>query len=236
VSAAHKCSLKCLLSVTFSWVTHAHYWGPNTIVTGSTDRSIALWDPRVRRSPLFILRYHYSPVSDLLVGSRTDPLMISAGGDGTIATWDFRTLSGSNSKDPAPAGESSCPEKAAETEKKQVKAIRTPVATMKHAAESKGVRQSSAVMLSRGVTHTNTVLSTGVDAIVREWDVASGRLVGQDATKHCEGVSGFITFSDVQNALGTSSAEPAGEGSSKHGGIITSSWDGTVRMRKFVRK
>lgn len=219
-----------------SWVTHAHYWGPNTIVTGSTDRSIALWDPRVRRSPLFILRYHYSPVSDLLVGSRTDPLMVSAGGDGTIATWDFRTLSGSTGKAPEPVEESSTPGKAAGTEEKLAKAIRTPVATMKHAAEGKGIRQSAAVMLSRGVTHTNTVLSTGVDAIVREWDISSGQLVGQDATKHCEGVSSFTTFSDAQNALGTSAAEPGGEGTSKHGGIITSSWDGSVRMRKFVRK
>lgn len=220
-------------------MTHAHYWGPNTVVTGSTDRSIALWDPRVRRSPLFVLRYHHSPVSDLLVGSRTDPLMISAGGDGTIATWDFRTLSGSNAKDTEPAAEEkSSPESDAnETKKEKVtKAFRTPVATMKHAAEGKGVRQSAPVMLARGVTHANTVLSTGVDAIVREWDVASGQLAAQDATKHCEGVSSFTTFSDVQHSLGASSGESGGNGSCKQGGIITSSWDGTVRMRKFVRK
>lgn len=162
--------------------------------------------------------------------------MISAGADGTIATWDFRTLSGSNAKASQPAEEASSPENAGETNENQVKAIRTPVATMKHASEGKGVRQSAPVLLSRGVTHSNTVLSTGVDAIVREWDISSGRLIGQDATKHCEGVSAFTTFSDIQNTLGTSSAEQANEGSAKCGGIITSSWDGTVRVRKFVRK
>ena len=225
-----------LYILSLSWVTHAHYWGPNTVVTGSTDRSIALWDPRVRRSPLFILRYHYSPVSDLLVGSRTDPLMISAAGDGTIATWDFRTLSGSNSKAPAAIEVSSSPGKVAGMEDKHAKAIRTPIAKMKHAAEGKVFQQSGPVVLARGIAQKHTVLSTGIDAIVREWDIASGRLVGQEVTKHCDAVSSFATFSDLQNALGASSVEACGEGSSKLGGIITGSWDGTVRMRKFVRK
>ena len=40
----------------------------------------------------FILRHHYAPVSDLLVGSRTDPMAISAGSDGTVVAWDFRFL------------------------------------------------------------------------------------------------------------------------------------------------
>ena len=163
--------------------------------------------------------------------------MISAGGDGTIATWDFRTLSGSNAKEAAPMDETPSTNETVESSKeKHVMAIRTPIATMKHAAESKRVRQSAAVMLSRGVTQPNTVLSTGVDAIVREWEIPTGKLVGQDSTKHCEGISGFTTFSDTQSSLSASSAEAGGEGTSKHGGIITSSWDGTVRMRKFVRK
>lgn len=224
-----------LLVVVFSWVTHAQYWGPNTIVTASTDRSIALWDPRVRRSPLFILRYHYSPVSDLLVGSRTDPLMVSAAADGTIATWDFRTLSGSNRSTEPTEENSSSPAKATEGGK-HAKAVRTPIATMKHCAEGRGVRESGSLILSRGVTHTNAVLSVGVDAIVREWDISSGRLLNQEATGQCDGVSSLATFSDAQNAMGTSAAESGSEGHSKVGGIITSSWDGTVRMRKFIRK
>lgn len=213
-------------------MTHTHYWGQHTVVTASTDRSIALWDPRVRRSPLFILRYHYSPVSDLLVGSRTDPLMVSAAGDGTIATWDFRALSGANKSTENPAEGSSSPVK---TEgEKRTRAVRTPLATMKHGAEGKGVRQSGSVMLARGVAHRNTVFSVGVDAIVREWDIPSGRPVSQEATGHCDGISGLATFSDAHNALGA--AEPGSEGNSNFGGIITSSWDGTIRMRKFVRK
>jgi WD40 repeat protein len=162
--------------------------------------------------------------------------MISAGGDGTIATWDFRTLSGSNAKEAAPMDETSSANKTFESKEQHVMAIRTPIATMTHAAESKRVCQSAAVMLSRGVTQPNTVLSTGVDAIVREWEISTGKLVAQDSTKHCDGISGFATFSDMQSSLSASSAEAGGEGISKYGGIITSSWDGTVRMRKFVRK
>lgn len=186
----------------------------------------------MRRSPLFILRHHYSPVSDLLVGSRTDPLMVSAAGDGTIATWDFRALSGSNKSTESPAEQSTSPVKI--EGERTIRAVRTPIATMKHATEGRGVRQSGPVMLARGVTQKNTVLSVGVDAILREWDIASGRPVSQETTGHCDGISGLTTFSDAQNALGA--AEPGGEGNSNFGGIITSSWDGTIRMRKFVRK
>ena len=162
--------------------------------------------------------------------------MVSAAGDGTVATWDFRSLSGSNNNAGAQASsEPSSPGKAAE-EERHTTAIRTPIATMNDCTEGKGVRQSGPVLLSRGVAQRNTFLSVGVDAVVKEWEIASGRLVNQQATGHCDTISSFATFSDAQNALGTSSAESSGEGSSTHGGMITSSWDGTLRMRKFIRK
>lgn len=214
-----------------SWVTHAHFWGPNTIVSASTDRSVALWDARVREAPLFVLRYHQSPISDILVGSRTDPLMVSAAGDGTIATWDFRTLSGSNEGQPSAAANTSG------HSTKKCTSVRVPAATMSHCAEGKDIRQSGPVLLSRGVTsRRQTVLSVGVDAAMREWDIASGRLLNCEATGHCDWISSFTTFSDSQNSLSASGVEPIGEEDPSVGGMITSSWDGTLRMRKFVRK
>eukprot|EP00540_Astrosyne_radiata_P009744 CAMPEP_0116869930 /NCGR_PEP_ID=MMETSP0418-20121206/28023_1 /TAXON_ID=1158023 /ORGANISM="Astrosyne radiata, Strain 13vi08-1A" /LENGTH=763 /DNA_ID=CAMNT_0004506061 /DNA_START=1 /DNA_END=2292 /DNA_ORIENTATION=+ len=227
---------KCLHSLSghLGWVTQTHYWGPNTIVSASTDRAIALWDARVRRSPLFVLRYHKSPISDLLVGSRTDPLMVSAGADGTIATWDFRTLSGGNAGEVAstPAASNASTE---EKEKIQCKAIRDPAATMTHCAEGKGVKQSGAVLLSRGPgKQQRTVLSVGVDAITREWDITTGRLVRSETTGHCDVVSCLHTFSDGN--LGASSGVEPNDGSSNFGGTITSSWDGTIRMRKLVQR
>jgi len=226
---------KCLHSLTghLGWVTHTRYWGPNTIVSASTDRAIALWDARARRTPLFVLRYHKSPISDLLVGSRTDPLMVSAGADGTVATWDFRMLSGANASDAQ-----ATPAKATETEEKKEprgKAIRNPAATMTHCAEGKGIKQSGPVLLSRGPgLQTRTVLSVGVDAVAREWDIATGQMKRSEPTGHCDVVSCMHTF--VDSSLTSSGVEPNDGSSSNFGGTITSSWDGTIRMRKLVRR
>merc|ERR1719291_896164 len=54
-------------------VTQTHFWGPNAIVSASSDRSIYLWDTRISSAPLFALRYHLSPISDLLLGNRSEP-------------------------------------------------------------------------------------------------------------------------------------------------------------------
>jgi WD40 repeat protein len=212
-----------------SWVTQGHYWGPNTIVSASTDRSIALWDARVRRSPLFILRYHKSPVSDLLVGSRTDPMMVSAASDGTVATWDFRTLSGSDSEAVKSAP---MPSSHPEGLTRKSNSVRTPASNMIPPGR-KGPRQSGTVLLARGPgRQRRTVLSVGIDAIVREWDISTGRAIRHDATNHVDVISCFHSFSD--NTL-TSGVDP-GDGASNFAGTITSSWDGTIRMRKLVKK
>jgi WD40 repeat protein len=81
-----------ILSGHFGWVTRVEYWGPNTIISASTDRSIGLWDVRVNNSPLFVLRHHCAPISDLLVEPHSDAVLISAAMDGGVAAWDFRNL------------------------------------------------------------------------------------------------------------------------------------------------
>ena len=214
-------------NVRLSWVTQSHFWGSNTVVSGSTDRSVALWDARVRRSPLFVLRYHKSPVSDLLVGSRTDPMMVTAAADGTVASWDFRTLSGSDSE----ASKSAPIASNSEGTAKKKNSVRTPSSMMSHPAH-KGIRHSGAVLLSRGPgRQRRTVLSVGVDAFIREWDISSGQSIRDDYSYHVDVVSCFYSFSDNSQASGV---DP-GDGASTFAGTITSSWDGTVRMRKLVK-
>jgi len=214
---------KCVnaLSGHLGWVTQAHYWGPHTIVSASTDRAIALWDARARNAPLFVLRHHHAPVSDLLVGSRTDPLMVSAACDGTVATWDFRTLSSDDTNVENIDG------------KKPSKVIRQPLATMQHSAEGKGVKCSGTVLLSRGTSvPKKSVISVGADAVVKEWDVATGKSLSKEHTGHCDVISSLTAFTDGQNAAMGSTDD----GTPSFGGTITSSWDGTVRMRSLVRK
>jgi len=220
---------KCLheLRGHLGWVTQSHYWGPNTVVSASSDRAIALWDARVRRSPLFILRYHKSPISDLLVGARTDPLMVSAAADGTVATWDFRTLSGKNSSVGSTRPVNSTENKA----EKKCRAIRTPSATIMHCAEGRGVKQSGEVLLSRCPSQQRrSFLSIGVDAVIREWDMITGLPIGHESTHHSDAVSSFYTF--LENSYGASVEDDL----SGLGGTLTSSWDGTIRMRKLVKK
>lgn len=231
---------KCLHALTghLGWVTHTHYWGPNTIVSASTDRAIALWDARVRRSPLFVLRYHQSPISDLLVGSRTDPLMVSAAADGTVATWDFRMLSGGdadkNNSTSLKSESASCNDDS-KAEGTQCKAVRDPPATMLHSTGDNRSKHSGAVLLSRGTGKAQrTVITVGSDAVSREWEIATGRLIREESTGHCDVVSSLQTFSD--GAMGISSGLEPTDGSFNFGGTITSSWDGTVRMKKLVKQ
>ena len=231
---------KCLHALTghLGWVTHTHYWGPNTIVSASSDRAIALWDARVRRSPLFVLRYHQSPISDLLVGSRTDPLMVSAAADGTVATWDFRKLSGGDvdkNNSSSLKSENSSGKDDAKPEGMQCKAIRDPPATMLHSTGDNRSKHSGAVLLSRGTGKAQrTVITVGSDAISREWEIATGRLIREESTGHCDVVSSLQTFSD--GTMGISSGLEPTDSSFNFGGTITSSWDGTVRMKKLVKR
>jgi len=220
---------KCLhvMSGHLGWVTQAHYWGPNTVVSASTDRSICLWDARIKTSPLFVLRHHLSPISDLLVGTRTDPLMMSAGGDGTVATWDFRTLSGSTGNSERGGG-------AKPIGSKPCKTVRSPLSTMNHCKEGKHVKYSGGVLLSRGVDpNKKSVLSVSVDGKMKEWDIASGRVLGEMPVGHTDVVSQFTSCLESDDLRRYADGRT---GDVKIGGTITSSWDGTVRMRRLIQK
>mmetsp|Transcript_36581 Transcript_36581/g.40846 ORF Transcript_36581/g.40846 Transcript_36581/m.40846 type:complete len:2363 (-) Transcript_36581:201-7289(-) len=227
----------------FGWITNVQYWGPNTIVSASTDRSVALWDARVRSSPLFMLRHHRSPVSDLLVGSRTDPYMVSAGADGTIATWDFRSLSDTTDHDYS---------NKKDRNSKFCKIVRHPSASIRH-NNTNAMQHLTAVgpvHLARSVTDpTNSFLSVGSDAIMRKWHVATGDVLEESSTGHCEIISSFESFS--QNSIFASTNNPlsnrtynsnsidVGDDSSSgviDKGFLTSSLDGTIRMRKLIGK
>ena len=199
------------------WVTHTHYWGQSNIVSASTDRSIALWDARSGNLPLFVLRYHTSPVSDLLMGSRNDPLLVSAGGDGTIAAWDFRSLS--SSKDPKASAKS------------KVHTVRTPAATMTHCLDRMSNTCCGTVLLARGTgLHERSVLSASIDGHLKEWDIQSGRLLGDQFTRHSDAISCMSSFTESDGL------RRGKTGNIASGGTITCSWDGTVRVKRLLLK
>mmetsp|Transcript_36256 Transcript_36256/g.87372 ORF Transcript_36256/g.87372 Transcript_36256/m.87372 type:complete len:2535 (+) Transcript_36256:254-7858(+) len=228
---------KCIhkLSGHLGWITHTKYWGPNTIVSASTDRSVALWDARVKSTPLFMLRHHDSPISDLFVGGRTEPYMVSASAGG-IDTWDFRTLSDSK-------GDSglNTPGKGPSSANKQMRSctiVREPSVTIRPDGLDANSRQKlslGSVLLARGVKDPlNTFMSIGSDAVLRTWETSTGQLLEDVPTGHCDAVSSFASFSHLPNS-GKSQSEPEGDrSSSTTRGTITSSWDGTIRMRKLV--
>jgi len=221
------------LSGHFGWVTQVQYWGANTIVSGSTDRSIALWDARVRNSPLFVLRHHHAPISNILVGPRTDPLMISSATDGSVTTWDFRSLSGSIETEAVAAATASGTTTGANSSNKRCKVVRHPAAVMNLGPNEDrfSLARSGPVLLSRGTrSGDNTVVSIGSDAVVREWKTSTGKLVQQWNSGHCDALSHFSNLSDA------SLTGPLLEGGTAAGisGTITSSWDGTIRMRKRI--
>jgi WD40 repeat protein len=198
------------------WVTQTHFWGQNNIVSASTDRSIALWDARNGALPLFIIRYHKSPVSDVLIGSRNDPLLVSASGDGTIATWDFRSLS--SSSDPK------C------SLKSRVHSIRIPAAAMNHRLDLTSNTCCGAIFLARGTgLYERSVISASIDGHVKEWDIQTGKLYYDQFTKHTDAISCLSTFTESDGLR----RGKAGSASSV-GGTITCAWDGTVRLKSLL--
>lgn len=199
-----------------SWVTQIENWGSNTILTGSADRTVSLWDPRVSHAPLFILRHHDAPITDILVGSRIDPVMVSSAADGTIATWDFRVLSQSSDENKAILSG------------KKGKVSRQPKLSFLHPGDLAGTRASPGqVLLCRSVLNPETsVMSVGADRIVREWDkTGTGKLENEFSTQHCDLITGFIPCK-----IGPSHDQT----DYRSDGVITSSLDGTVQMKLLV--
>lgn len=217
---------RCLSSLSghFGWVTSVHYWGPNTIISASTDRSVALWDARVRNSPLFTLRHHSAPVSDILVGPRTEPVMVSAASDGSIAAWDFRHLTGH--------AELLSPTSSKKATKTQV--VRNPAGTLYlHALTKRRQACCGPVHLGRGVNaQRNTALCLGTDAVIREWDYRTGEILNEHATGHCDAISSFVAIAGDE----VLDAQLESAGPDKATTTISTSWDGTVRMRNLIPK
>ena len=203
------------------WVTHGRYWGQNTIVSASSDRSIALWDARSGSSPLFVLRYHNGPISDLYLESRTSFWMTSAGNDGTIGTWDFRMMKTLNGD-----MDSGKPVARAHT-------IRYPLAQMCHANQSSGP-----VLLGRGVgtkygQGERSIMSVGIDSIVKQWDPLSGKLLDEHKNSSRSKVSCFKSFAPGESLTRGQLCDEGSDTSLTLGGTITTSWDGTVRLRRL---
>jgi WD40 repeat protein len=202
---------KCLstLSGHFGWVTSVYYWGPNTIISASTDRSVALWDIRVSNSPLFVLRHHHAPVSDVLLGPRSDPVMVSAAVDGSIAAWDFRQLTGvgssENGRSTASGG----------------------------SRINRSLRSIGPVHLSEGLhRQRKTAFCLGSDALIREWDYHTGSVVNEYPTGHCDTISSFVAIGGdkvINDQLDSAGLEAPTS-------FISASWDGTVRMRNLVSR
>jgi len=205
---------KCLNTLVghMGWVTSLREWGSNTIVSGSTDRTIALYDARVSKLPLFTLRYHDAPITDVLVGSRTDPIIISASADGSMATWDFRSLSQAADSEPTSSHGGSGV------------VIREPKAPMSHYTLPETSRPGQ-VFLCRSTANAETsFMSLGPDSIVREWDINTGRIESEIAAGFSDVVSDFIPCND--------SAVHQNDNRSK--GYVMSSLDGTIRMRRLA--
>lgn len=208
-------------------VTQTYFWGPSIIVSGSTDRSIHLWDTRVGSSPIFALRYHLSPVSDLLLGNRSEPVMVSAGADGSIATWDFRVLSGAKPESSSDENTESGPQTS--------RTIRSPMATMTHLDKLKSQMNCGSVKLARAVARDDfSFFSVSDDGVVNEWEAASGGKMSTHDSGHRDAISGFISFTSKDGIIQNKNS---GRGAtSTVGGTITCSWDGTVRLRRLSRK
>lgn len=194
------------------WVTHAQFWGDNTMISASTDRTVAIWDDRSGHTKVTQLFHHHGPVSDLLVGSRSEAFVVSASGDGTVATWDLRVLTNSTNA--------------------KGKNASKPVLTMEHCLSSYTGRTA----LARGTgMHEKSVISTSVDGMLKEWAVASGELLEDQHCGHSDQVSFLSTFTRYDD-LFRSSKSPSLSTTGVRGGTITSAWDGTVRVRRLVEK
>lgn len=215
---------KCLNTLTghFGWVTKVQYWGTNTLISTSSDRTIALWDARVGNSPLYILRHHGAPVSDILVRPRNDPVMISTAIDGSVAAWDFRQMT--NGTVVGSSSDSGNIHNSAVN--------RSPYRYLYRHAFIQGRTFPGPMQLGRGVSvGRKTATFVGSDSVVREWDYVTGEILSEDHTGHCDTISSFMTLND-DNVL-NSQLESTGPGNADC--TISASWDGTVRMRMLRR-
>ena len=153
--------------------------------------------------------------------------MISAGAEGTIATWDFRKLSYLNQSRESMISQSGSSQ-----------TIREPMAQMKHCHSLRsGAECSGPVKLSQGVGSKygqgdRSIMSVGNDGYIKEWDVFSGRQLNEYNTSHVNTISCFKTYKESENLLkGYRGRNSLG---CYLGGTITAAWDGKISLRRMV--
>ena len=150
----------------YRWVTQADFWKEHVLLSSSTDRTIALWDTRSGKKPINRFEYHRGAISDILVGSRSEAFVVSAGGDARIATWDLRKID------------------------KAVGELSKPMVEMEHCTQYVG---STNLARGKGL-HERTVISSSCDGLVKEWNILSGRLIEQEVSGHKDTISCLSTF------------------------------------------
>jgi hypothetical protein len=146
--------------------------------------------------------------------------MVSAGADGNLATWDFRVLSGPRVES-SPETNNNASNNNGNVESSRT--IRTPMARMTHVDQMNALRNNcGTVKLARAIIRDDfSFFSVCDDGIINEWDAASG-------SKMSTCISGLCVFISTDGLRQTNN---------KHvGGTVTCSWDGTVRLRRMVRK
>ena len=165
--------------ISHRWVINASFWGENILVSSSTDRTVMIWDTRTGERPLMQLNYHQGPVSGLHVGSRSEAFLVTAGGEGLIATWDLRKLS------------------------KKSNGYRRPMASMEHNTKYAG---HTHLLRGKGL-YEKSVISCGCDGMLKEWDISTGSLVDEQSCGHDDLVSCMSTFDKHENMF-TSTSDP----------------------------
>ena len=153
--------------------------------------------------------------------------MISSGTDGSIAAWDFRMLSDTAN------GQQQHQMMNKKDSKRSCTVVREPSASLFHTSASAGP-----TLLARSVKDPiKSFLSVGTDATLREWNYATGDMLDEAPTGHCDAISSFESFS-INSGFGSSGAASLIDNPDApvHKGTLTSSMDGTIRMRKLIRK
>jgi len=114
----------------------------------------------------------------------------------------------------------------------KTKTNRQPVASMNH---SEGSHCTGSVLLARGASSPErSVVSAGTDGIIKEWEIATGKYLGKQYAGHYNAISCITSFTDNNGLLSKNKGESQGQESdtSKISGIISCSWDGTIRLRR----
>jgi len=76
-------------------------------------------------------------------------------------------------------------------------------------------------------------MSVGVDNIIKQWDALNGDLLDEHRISSRSKVSCFKSFAAGENLFRGQTDRDGVIASLKLGGTITTSWDGTVRLRRL---